>query len=147
PEPAPQLAGRERRLRDQERPQTLARGATHARSAGAPARGHGTRDRGLALDAPNRAARHPDLTSNGTERQPGAEQLLDGMAIEHAEHPPWASGCRDGSLSGGRNVSTDARGRTEFREKSGQNLENQQQQKIQSSSGQQWHDPTQNNSV
>jgi hypothetical protein len=46
-------------------------------------------------DPLDRAARDPKLLSDRAGLHPGAQQLLHGMAIQHPEHPPRASGDRD----------------------------------------------------
>jgi hypothetical protein len=86
------------------------------------------RDDALADDAPHGADGHPQLRRNLARRHLGAHQLLDGMTIQHPEHPPRASGDRDlTSHRGSANETGKPSGVTDFRDNGCQSLENSHQ--------------------
>ena len=87
-----------------------------------------TLNRGLARDALDRAPRDTELLRYRTGLDPGIQKLLNRVAIQHAEHPPRASGNRDVSSHRERpNETGRLSAATEFREKVRHILENAQQ--------------------
>ena len=90
-QPPPHLTRGQARLLGEQRGHPLPDGVRHARAADPRPRGPRARHRSLTLDPPDGPPRHAQLAGHRAERQPGLQQLLYRMAIQHAEHPPRAS--------------------------------------------------------